>query len=547
MSDVGGAYQRLGNAIFGAGMTIYDKLNKADEVMQFQAGQQTLANMANQFDQQLATNPNHDKWMEDNETFQSQAFDTVSKTMKNQGAINALNTWWDSNKIERNKQLNGKIISARIGENLGLLQNNVDSVMKGAGDAEAKKAKILEFLNGAESTNLLDKEQVVKTKDSLFQKIDGDAAETNARNELYQKGMNVDDVNNEVYNNHLLSDEQKASITRIISADYAHSQAMLKEKQTKEISQIETDAFNKIDHGTWGQKDMDSLDASSPQLGPGAAAAYHIIHDYMKSVDKERNGGSGTQESHAAVTALYDEWLNTTDHSSENAHRFGVRLSNIKDHTAADDREWFNMVKQPLNPQDEGLLKQYSPNAAQTPAEKSASQETIKDGYQALAQNSDKTIAQKKQILSDINDVNTSKYINKQMGKIWTGEPNFLGWTGISQQERDFGELINSGKLAEAVKAEDPIATQRWNEFRQQSAASLSGITGIDIHDIGASIKPNEKKDGNLIEAVQYESKNGKKVPAKYYRLRFSPKGGQEWYETSAANYPNGPWVMVTK
>lgn len=167
MSDIG----RLSDAVTRAGLTIYDKLNKADEVMQFQAGQQTLANMANQFDQQLATNPNHDKWMEDNETFQSQAFDTVSKTMKNQGAINALNTWWDSNKIERNKQLNGKIINARIDDNRGLLFQSADTEMKSSDPAEVKIKKLNSLLDSGHDTGILHPEEYASYKEAWTQQV----------------------------------------------------------------------------------------------------------------------------------------------------------------------------------------------------------------------------------------------------------------------------------------------------------------------------------------------------------------------------------------
>jgi len=109
--------ENVGNAAAKLGFTIYDKLNEAEAISQFNTGQLSLQNQLNQADYARTTKGQEDflNWGEQNEKAENDAWATTDKLVKNPLAKEHLSEWFQQQKIVRSKRVEDEIIGVRIG------------------------------------------------------------------------------------------------------------------------------------------------------------------------------------------------------------------------------------------------------------------------------------------------------------------------------------------------------------------------------------------------------------------------------------------------
>ena len=131
--QLGAAEAGLGQTLFKGALTLYDKLDQAEQTSQFNVGQTQLTNAMNQFDYQRSTKGAADflQWQDQNTKAMDEAWATIEKTIPNQGAKNQLNDWWQGQKESRSRRIESDIINARINQLGGqydtLRKNEIDS------------------------------------------------------------------------------------------------------------------------------------------------------------------------------------------------------------------------------------------------------------------------------------------------------------------------------------------------------------------------------------------------------------------------------------
>ena len=171
-ASTGPATAQLGRSILGAGLTIFDKLNEAEAVSQFQTGQQALSKRMNQFDQLLARDPDIDTWRDKTSEEMDKAWNDAQGLVKNPLAANMLDEWWTGQKISKGAQVNDKIIYAKTNQLHGQFLANIGAELDSDNPSEVKKANIAILGEGATSTMVVDKAAWETKKEEIFNQLD---------------------------------------------------------------------------------------------------------------------------------------------------------------------------------------------------------------------------------------------------------------------------------------------------------------------------------------------------------------------------------------
>ena len=148
--QLGNSMQNLGHALIKGGLTIYDKLETAEETSQFNVGQTQLVNAMNQFDYQRSTKGATDflNWQDQNTKAMDEWWATIEKTLSNQGAKNKLNAWLQEQKISRSRRIEEETIRARINTLGGQYEGIRKQTINDPGlDADAKVSKLTRLAN----------------------------------------------------------------------------------------------------------------------------------------------------------------------------------------------------------------------------------------------------------------------------------------------------------------------------------------------------------------------------------------------------------------
>ena len=144
--------ENVGNAATKLGFTIYDKLNESEIAVETQKGQLMLSQSMNQFDAQLAQDPDTDvdsvqgKWTKHS----SDALKLATDSMKNPGAKKAISEWWATTSVNHSRKINGEIINKRRDYSLDLLNSNMEECVK-----NSDKAGIVKGLEAATASALV--------------------------------------------------------------------------------------------------------------------------------------------------------------------------------------------------------------------------------------------------------------------------------------------------------------------------------------------------------------------------------------------------------
>ena len=132
--------ENVGNAATRLGFTIYDKLNEAEAVSQFNVGQTNLQDQLNQADYARTTKGQGDflEWGKQNEQAENDAWAQTEKLIKNPLAKKQLADWFQQQKIVRSKRVEDEIIGARINQLGGDFEYKRKRIINRPGPVDAK-------------------------------------------------------------------------------------------------------------------------------------------------------------------------------------------------------------------------------------------------------------------------------------------------------------------------------------------------------------------------------------------------------------------------
>ena len=132
--------ENVGNAATKLGFTIYDKLNEAEAISQFNVGQTNLQDQLNQADYARKTKSQGDflEWGKQNEQAENDAWAQTEKLIKNPLAKKQLADWFQQQKIVRSKRVEDEIIGARINQLGGDFEYKRKRIINRPGPVDAK-------------------------------------------------------------------------------------------------------------------------------------------------------------------------------------------------------------------------------------------------------------------------------------------------------------------------------------------------------------------------------------------------------------------------
>jgi hypothetical protein len=289
--DLAASEENLGSTIFKAGMTIYDKLNEAEEAVQTQQGQLILSQAMNQFDSQIAQDPDTDSYQQKWAKAKDDAWQLAEKSINNQGAKNALSDWWNQTSIQQSKKLENQTIQTRIQNALDLLKMNMDSLTQ-----KGDKNSVVQGLNAAVSANLISQAGAETEKAKIFHTIDYNTVLHTAHSIAFDsKGGddNLDAALNAVWadTDHGLSDPDKQEITDTIQKQHEEASKLAKEKTDKENGDKYDQAVKHIVAGKVGPTKL-TTDPRYQFAGSQAGETTEKLVDFWKNLHTNANANN---------------------------------------------------------------------------------------------------------------------------------------------------------------------------------------------------------------------------------------------------------------
>ena len=317
--DLAASEENLGQTLFKAGMTIYDKLNDAEMVSQFNVGQTQLTNAMNQFDYQRSTKGSSDflNWQDQNTKAQDEAWSTIEKTLKNQGAKNQLHDWWQSQKIERSRKIEGEVIGARIDTLRGNSDSNVTSIRKLNEPYDVQMSKIGKQYDDDVRTGVRLPAEAAQLKVKEFHNIEYEDLKRKAVDNIIQSGGDILSglkyVNDNAGQYDYLNEDDAGKIS-----DYAMKQGKLlvdaaNAKTKREDDALYNDSEDKIiaqfapkEPGDkpvplFGLNEIDSLKWGNPVASKTNASSLTSLFERLSKESKGRGSGSAKRTAPQAI------------------------------------------------------------------------------------------------------------------------------------------------------------------------------------------------------------------------------------------------------
>jgi hypothetical protein len=547
-ASMGPGLEKLGNSVANLGATIYDKIDEAEAVSQFQTGKLMLNKQMNVFDQNLAKDPKIDTWDDKNSKAMDDAWKGVQGVVTNPKAANMLNDYWVQQKVARSDDINGRVIEAKANQLHAQFLDNVDSIISDNSlTSLQKKAEIRELGDKATATMVVNPAVWVEEQKRLFTQID--------KNDLLSAGLNVMETQGkeagiswmiDPKNSETLSETDRSSLATSAADSY---QLILS------VRGKEADTNNKKNVGTvldWiltGKVPKDAYAQIAtmnfqtvPEAGVDGVAekaqAYEFIKAYLADQEQAKKGSSMTQEEEDAqlsdwYTKVWQGQLAYTDTAIQDSAKqlFAQKVGTFG------AKQRFMKFYQGYQAKDADLLDLYKPMQGASPEEIEISRRVIVYGQEYFEQHPEITDrAEKAGILKDIQRAASSPYITNAV-KTLTGWQNlsdtFTIWAGGDPKKIELAELYQNGKLQSSMSANSDIKRDYDNMVAVLTPPNIitAAPTAIDP-------TKNRQSDGTYALAMRV-SQDKKKV----YKL---VKVGNNfvWSWTNVAT-PKGPWTIV--
>jgi hypothetical protein len=571
-ASTGPALEELGASIGKLGMTIYGKLDEAEATSEYNSGQLLLEKQMNAFDQQLSQDPNIDQWGDKNTKAMSDAWDQTTKSIKNPKAFNALNDWWVSQKISRDKNINGRVIAARINRLAGTLQSNLDTTMTDQNmTIEQKKERIAKLNDDAVNTMVRHPEEAAYDLANRFKTLD--------KNDLQSKGLDIMNQQGEEAgtqwmldpkNSQTLNDEERKSVSTAAASSYKLVLAVKGKKAASNNSgnldkvndwimtgDVPDDAYSQILKMDWQSVQEANVDGTSDKR-----RAYEWIQQYEKTASGKKGGG--TVEEQDELFRKY--YLEYADKSFQNTD---ANRRDLLDRAEKDSKDrglpidgfmrLRKTIKDEIPTETKSNVAAAAPTApGETVEEKKVREEATTEALLYLRKNPNiNGPGEQQKVVEDFLALKKSKFVQEKIATLASGEKPLLtklfGNKSAAQKDQ-LGEFIQTGKMSELVQGGDTQATSRLQEYEDNAAKIWRSDTGradrARIVVNPAPIKYGKFKGLRPIVQIMAGPDKNQDV----YELRMNPLGGDKpgeyhWYTIPASKYlkakDDSEWTLV--
>jgi hypothetical protein len=479
------ATQELGQTIFKAGLSIYDKLNEAEIAVQAQKGQIILANSMNAFDAQIAQDPDTDTWQGKWAKAKDEAWKNAEGQIKNQGAKNALNEWWTTQSIEHGKSLEWKAIDKKARQVHETWATNGNAYEKALDKEGVKRNSESAYESGAITEDQMNDDIAKRSHNIDYHLVEKTAHaiafDTQGGSHNLEAGVNL--VWTDIV--HGLSDEEKEKICTSLETQYNHVKAIAKEQETEKLGELANKWLPMVDDGSLKLGDIDAYPDSSME-------AFQIKDTFRKLVeahDKQVNEGSGmsVEKQDEMFRPFYEEFIskdfqNTPEKRNDLMDR-AMKYAN--EHKVPIDGliRLNTHVKYTFPPEVAAAVKaEATPPAGSKPEEKEVYAAAEVEARKYLSKHPEITANDAvAKVTKDIVDAKKLGFLGQKINSLQTGGKGIL--TKIfgdktAKQNDEIGDLIQSGKMGELVGGEDTDATARLKEYEDNAAIMWKSDTG---------------------------------------------------------------------
>jgi len=296
--DLAASEENLGKNLFNAGITVFDKLNDAEIVAQTEAGQQALSKQAADFDAQIEKDPDYSSYGDKNQKFQDQAWKLVEGSIKNQGAKNALHDWWNTQTIQRTKEMEVRSTDVRI-------RNALAQTKEAAGNyiRTGNKQGLIDLLDKQSATNLIAPALAEQEKAAGIHEID--------LNQLFKKGHDVafdpsggekslDSGIDAIMSDRTpgITDDEKQGIVKELTQQHEEARKLAKEKTDDQNGKIMDKSISDILAGKLsltGIKDVGLVGSDAGEKKEQLANFWENLHKDKASENPGVDFGSALQ------------------------------------------------------------------------------------------------------------------------------------------------------------------------------------------------------------------------------------------------------------
>jgi hypothetical protein len=319
--QVGAAEENIGETLFKAGMTVYDKVNEAEIAVQSQQGQLILSKAMNDFDTQLSKNPDPSTYEDSWNKAKDEAWKLADGAIKNQGAKNALHEWWQSASMSQAKKVNQAAINTRIGNATDQLKLNISTLIQGG---EQNKAAVMQAFSQAQAINLISPANAELGKENALHEID--------LNSLFKIGHDIafDPQGNEKSldagidaimkdTDHHITDDEKAKMVSDLQTQHEEARKLAKEKTDDENASIRDQATKDIIDGKLGPTGIAKLQFKGLTAGPEMQS----LTSFWENLHRDQNANNPGYGYALVYDKLTDDTLNISDKSKIAAEAYG--------------------------------------------------------------------------------------------------------------------------------------------------------------------------------------------------------------------------------
>ena len=312
-ASTGPALEDLGASIGKLGMTIYGKLDEAERISQFNLGQTQLTNAMNKVDYERSQNPSSDflTWQDDDIKKRDEAWQTIEKTLTNQGAKNQLNDWWQAEGIQRSRNLETKVIGARINQIRGNTDQAVSNVLKTNAPYDVQEKDINKLYDDGVSIGAFHPEEAAILKAQHANKIEYEDLKRKAIDTIIKSGGDIEAGLKLVYDSsgqyQNLNEDDITKIASFTEVQGKFLTTQAREKAKKEDDTQYMSSADKVISGELSPDGISKLEWKNPVASKNNAASLIALYDKMHP----KSGGKPipTKVQYQNYIKKYDEMI----------------------------------------------------------------------------------------------------------------------------------------------------------------------------------------------------------------------------------------------
>lgn len=286
-ASTGPALQDLGEAVGKLGMTIYGKLDEAERISQFNLGQTQLTNAMNQADYERSTRPADDflNWQDEDLKKRDEAWQNIEKTLTNQGAKNQLNKWWQAEGVQQSRNIEQKVIAARINKIRANSDQAVTNIRNTNAPYDQMEKDIAKVYDDDTQIGSRHPEESVQLKAQQFHNIEYEDLKRKAIDTIIKSGGDIEAGLKLVYDSsgqyQNLNEDDVTKIASFTEIQGKFLTTQANEKTKKEDDTQYMSSADKVISGDLSPDGISKLEWKNPVASKNNAASLTALYDKM--------------------------------------------------------------------------------------------------------------------------------------------------------------------------------------------------------------------------------------------------------------------------